>query len=114
MWFNSTQREEPYLGSKCTRIRQKRRRLAIGACTGAAWLSSARVVRCWVKSRNERNPCVLLPPHFGVSTLDRLPRFNEEEGGDDVKSVWPLRPGLHTYYNARHKGKQERKLEQIP
>ena len=21
-----------------------------------AWLSSARVVRCWVKSRNERNP----------------------------------------------------------
>ncbi len=25
--------------------------------TGAAWLSSARVVRCWVKSRNERNPC---------------------------------------------------------
>ena len=34
---------------------------ARGACTGAAWLSSARVVRCWVKSRNERNPCVLLP-----------------------------------------------------
>ncbi len=28
--------------------------------TGAAWLSSARVVRCWVKSRNERNPCLLL------------------------------------------------------
>ena len=25
--------------------------------TGCAWLSSARVVRCWVKSRNERNPC---------------------------------------------------------
>uniref|UniRef100_A0A0N5B1N2 Secreted protein n=1 Tax=Syphacia muris TaxID=451379 RepID=A0A0N5B1N2_9BILA len=24
--------------------------------TGAARLSSARVVRCWVKSRNERNP----------------------------------------------------------
>jgi hypothetical protein len=29
---------------------------------GAAWLSSARVVRCWVKSRNERNPCSQLPP----------------------------------------------------
>jgi hypothetical protein len=26
------------------------------ANTGGAWLSSARVVRCWVKSRNERNP----------------------------------------------------------
>src|SRR6202158_4142268 len=50
----------------------------------------------------------------GWSTLDRLPRFNEEEGGDDVKSVWPLRPGLHTYYNARHKGKQDRQGEQIP
>ncbi len=29
--------------------------------TGAAWLSSARVVRCWVKSRNERNPRLQLP-----------------------------------------------------
>ena len=28
--------------------------------TGGAWLSSARVVRCWVKSRNERNPRYLL------------------------------------------------------
>ena len=32
-----------------------------GAHTGGAWLSSARVVRCWVKSRNERNPCRMLP-----------------------------------------------------
>ena len=32
-----------------------------GAHTGGAWLSSARVVRCWVKSRNERNPCPVLP-----------------------------------------------------
>ena len=32
--------------------------------------------------------------------MNRLPRYNEEEGGDDVKSVWPLRLGLHTYYNA--------------
>src|SRR6201987_4686776 len=62
MWVNSTQREEPYLGSKCSGIRQKRRRLAIDRYIGAAWLSSARVVRCWVKSRNERNPCELLPP----------------------------------------------------
>ena len=30
------------------------------AKTGGAWLSSARVVRCWVKSRNERNPYGLL------------------------------------------------------
>jgi hypothetical protein len=32
-----------------------------GLHTGAAWLSSARVVRCWVKSRNERNPHLQLP-----------------------------------------------------
>src|SRR6266852_79660 len=67
MWFNSTQREEPYLGSKCSGIRQKRRRLAIDRYIGAAWLSSARVVRCWVKSRNERNPYLQLPPARGNS-----------------------------------------------
>ena len=32
-----------------------------GLYTGGAWLSSARVVRCWVKSRNERNPRSVLP-----------------------------------------------------
>ena len=32
---------------------------------------------------------------------------------DDVKSVWPLRPGLHTCYNARYNGMQYREVEQI-
>ena len=65
--------------------------------TGAAWLSSARVVKCWVKSRNERNPCPYLPALGGNSkeTAGDKP----EEGGDDVKSSWPLRLGLHTCYN---------------
>ena len=47
-----------------------------GAYTGAAWLSSARVVRCWVKSRNERNHYPLLPllcRKVKESTLRRLP-----------------------------------------
>jgi hypothetical protein len=39
---------------------------------------------------------------------------NSEEGGDDVKSSWPLRPGLHTYYNGGYKGKRDREVEQIP
>ncbi len=39
---------------------------------------------------------------------------NVEEGGDDVKSSWPLCPGLHTCYNGVHNGKQDRKVEQIP
>ena len=62
---------------------------------GGAWLSSARAVRCWVKSRNERNPyCQLLTGYAEDSggTAGDKP----EEGGDDVKSSWPLYPGLHT------------------
>jgi hypothetical protein len=79
---------------------------------GAAWLSSARVVRCWVKSRNERNPCLLLPSgkagHSGETAGDK-----PEEGGDDVKSAWPLCLGLHTCYNGRHKPSRARKGELI-
>ncbi len=36
-----------------------------------------------------------------------------EEGGDDVKSSWPLHPGLHTYYNGRYSRLQDRKVELI-
>ena len=41
-------------------------------------------------------------------------RVNREEGGDDVKSSWPLHPGLHTYYNGAHKGERDREVEQNP
>ncbi len=37
-----------------------------------------------------------------------------EEGGDDVKSSWPLCPGLHTYYNGRYNGSRYREVEPIP
>ena len=46
--------------------------------TGVAWLSSARVVRCWVKSRNERNPYPYLPA-LRVGTLRRLPVTNRRK-----------------------------------
>ena len=38
--------------------------------------------------------------------------ISREEGGDDVKSSWPLRAGLHTCYNGGDSGQQarERKL----
>ena len=39
--------------------------------------------------------------------------ISREEGGDDVKSSWPLCPGLHTCYNGVHKANRERKLEEI-
>ncbi len=84
-----------------------------GRCTGAAWLSSARAVRCWVKSRNERNPCVQLPAG-NAGNSEQTARDKREEGGDDVKSVWSLCLGLHTCYNGRYRRKQDREVELIP
>src|SRR5712692_11901815 len=75
--------------------------------TGAAWLSSARAVRCWVKSRNERNPCRRL------DMSDETAASNVEEGGDDVKSARPLRPGRHTRYNGWSRGLPTREGEPI-
>jgi hypothetical protein len=84
-----------------------------GGSTGAAWLSSARVVRCWVKSRNERNPRPQLPSrlggHSGGTAGDK-----PEEGGDDVKSSWPLWVGLHTCYNGGDRGQRGSDAERIP
>jgi hypothetical protein len=74
-----------------------------GCSEGAAWLSSARAVRCWVKSRNERNPYGQLPARYGGDS-GQTAYASSEEGGDDVKSSWPLRPGLHTCYNGRYRG----------
>ena len=68
---------------------------------GAAWLSSARAVRCRRKCHNERNPFLRLPSgNAGHSADTAIVRC--EEGGDDVKSARPLRPGLHTCYNGRY------------
>ena len=72
---------------------------------GAAWLSSARAVRCRLKCHNERNPSRRLPSRDGGDSGDTA-AARREEGGDDVKSARPLRPGLHTCYNGGH-SKQE-------
>ena len=70
-------------------------------------------MRCLVKSTNERNPFEQLPAgKAGNSAHTAL--LTQEEGGDDVKSVWPLHPGLHTCYNGRYKGTRYREVEQIP
>ncbi len=111
MWFNSMIREKPYLGLTYTGSSWRQVRVAIRRYTGAAWLSSARAVRCWVKSRNERNPyCQLLTgkaEDSGGTAGDK-----PEEGGDDVKSSWPLCPGLHTCYNGGNRVKRSREVEQ--
>ncbi len=40
--------------------------------------------------------------------------ISREEGGDDVKSSWPLRAGLHTCYNGGDSGQRPREGELIP
>ena len=69
----------------------RRRRDALEAIiqTGGAWLSSARVVRCSVKSGNERNPRGMLLTHLGEDSYQTA-GDKPEEGGDDVKSSCPL------------------------
>ncbi len=73
-------REEPYLGLTWRWMRQRWRSVAIRASAGAAWLSSARAVRCWVKSRNERNPYRQLPA-VRLGTLAELPVTNRRKVG---------------------------------
>ena len=88
MWFNSTQREEPY--QVLTSLDDAGNSISLRSKeTGGAWLSSARVVRCWVKSRNERNPYLQLLTREGEDS-EETAGDNSEEGGDDVKSSCPL------------------------
>jgi hypothetical protein len=111
MWLNSTQREEPYQGLTYTGNGQ-RWSPPCGRYTGGAWLSSARVVRCWVKSRNERNPRSVLPAGYAGDSQETA-GVNSEEGGDDVKSSCPLCLGLHTCYNGRYNELRYREVERI-
>ena len=69
-------------------------------------------MRCLVKSSNERNPCCQLPARKGGDSGETA-QINWEEGGDDVRSVWPLCPGLHSYYNAQYRGGRSREAEEI-
>ncbi len=47
--------------------------------------------------------------HSGETAGDK-----PEEGGDDVKSSWPLWAGLHTCYNGGDSGQPTRESELIP
>ena len=40
--------------------------------------------------------------------------ISREEGGDDVKSSWPLQVGLHTCYNGGDSGQLPREWKRIP
>ncbi len=42
--------------------------------------------------------------HHSVGHFSETAGDKPEEGGDDVKSSWPLWVGLHTSYNGRYRG----------
>ncbi len=80
--------------------------------TGAAWLSSARVVYVGLSPATSATlvpSCQHLVGHSRETAGDK-----PEEGGDDVKSSWPLWVGLHTCYNGQYKGLPTREGELIP
>ena len=63
-----------------------------GCCTGAAWLSSVRAVRCLVKSTNERNPFDMLPAgHAGNSC--HTARLRERKVGMTSSQYGPYAQG---------------------
>ena len=76
--------------------------------TGGAWLSSARVVRCWVKSRNERNPYGQL---LRKRTLARLPLTKRRKVGmtSNHHALYDL--GYTRTTMALNKEKQDRGLQ---
>ena len=76
-------------------------------------MSSARAVRCRLKCHNERNPRRRLPAGYAGDSVGTAPARGEE-GGDDVKSARPLRPGRHTCYNGGYSGQLRREPWRIP
>ena len=82
---------------------------------GSAWPSSARAVRCPVKSGNERDLYLQL-----LTKSVRKDRAhcrdclrNKEEGADNGRSVCSESSGLHARNNGRDNGMQHRKVKLI-
>ena len=80
--------------------------------TGGAWLSSARVVRCWVKSRNERNPLSLVASGQAGHSRETA-RDNLRKAGMTSNHHAPYDLGYTRATNGVNKGKQSCEAEQI-
>ncbi len=77
---------------------------------GGAWPSSARAVRCPVKSGNERDLHLQLPPaNFSDWAHCKDCLGNKEEGAGNDRSVCPESSGLHARNNGMDNGTQLRK-----
>ena len=64
--------------------------------------------------KSERNRSERTVSNYRLALREFKDFFNSQEGGDDVKSARPLRPGRHTCYNGRHRGKPPREGARIP
>src|SRR3954463_13469126 len=112
MWFNSTQRAEPYQGlTSCDRpligvFPQGTQRQVLHGCRQ---LVSSDVGLSPATSATLAFSCHHLVGHSRGTAGDK-----PEEGGDDVKSSWPLRAGLHTCYNGGDRGQLVREDMLIP
>ena len=79
------------------------------ASTGAAWLSSARAVRCSLKWGNERNPRPMLNIHWGRSQF-----YWEGRRGRRQVSTALMPWATHTLQWRRTMGLQHREVKPIP
>ena len=80
---------------------------------GSAWPPSARAVRCPVKSGNEQDLYLQLPPSFCDRALWRDCPGNWEEGAGNGRSVCSESPRLHARNNGTDNGLQPRKGKPI-
>ncbi len=104
-------REEPYPGLNVDCMRWNTSSLR-GYLQGAAWLSSARAVRCRVKSHNERNPYRQLPSvQAGHSVETATGRC--EEGGMMSNQHGPYTRGYRRVNNGRYRGQPRGDPERI-
>ena len=112
MWFNSKVREKPYQPLTCpTRLPEMVVFSSAGGNTDVAWPSSARVVRCWVKSRNERNPYLMLPA-LRVGTHERLPQTMRRKAGMTSNHHAPYDLGYTRTTMGVNRRKRNREVEQ--
>ena len=77
------------------------------------WTAWKRTWSFRLSRHNERNPCCQLLTGSAEDS-DKTAIVRCEEGGDDVKSARPLRPGLHTCYNGGYRGPLPREWMPIP
>ncbi len=112
MWFNSTQRAEPYQGlTSCDRsligvFPQGTQRQVLHGCR--------QLVSRDVGLSPATSATLAFSCHHSVGHSRGTAGDKPEEGGDDVKSSWPLHPGLHTCYNGGDSGQLLREKRLIP